>query len=186
MAELRPSADHRRATPPGLDRESQTGVPVDARGQSSVCAEAEVRRDHRFQPHPQGLSEPGAEPDPDCARSALEGRYYLHPATRRVRVPGGYSGRLLAPRHRLALDRTMEDELTLTALRMALSRRVVPAGLVHHSDRGSQYASNDYTDLLKANGIAISMSRKGNPWDKAYASYCTSCEPWTMFAGKRR
>jgi transposase InsO family protein len=34
---------------------------------------------------------------------------------------------------------------------------------VHHSDRGSQYASNDYTDLLKANGIDISMSRKGNP-----------------------
>jgi transposase InsO family protein len=66
-----------------------------------------------------------------------------------------------------ALDRTMEDELTLTALRMALSRRAVQAGLVHHSDRGSQYASNDYTDLLKANGIGISMSRKGNPWDNA-------------------
>jgi putative transposase len=66
-----------------------------------------------------------------------------------------------------ALDRTMEDELTLTALRMALSRRVVQAGLVHHSDRGSQYASNEYTDLLKANGIDISMSRKGNPWDNA-------------------
>ena len=66
-----------------------------------------------------------------------------------------------------ALDRTMEDELTLTALRMALSRRVVSAGLVHHSDRGSQYASNDYTDLLKAHGIGISMSRKANPWDNA-------------------
>ncbi len=66
-----------------------------------------------------------------------------------------------------ALDRTMEESLTLTALRMALSRRVVEAGLVHHSDRGSQYASNDYTDLLKANGIEISMSRKGNPWDNA-------------------
>jgi putative transposase len=66
-----------------------------------------------------------------------------------------------------ALDRTMEDELTLAALRMALSRRVVHAGLVHHSDRGTQYASNDYTDLLKANGITISMSRKGNPWDNA-------------------
>jgi putative transposase len=66
-----------------------------------------------------------------------------------------------------ALDRTMEDELTLAALRMALARRVVEAGLIHHSDRGSQYASNDYTDLLKANGITISMSRKGNPWDNA-------------------
>jgi putative transposase len=38
---------------------------------------------------------------------------------------------------------------------------------VHHSDRGSQYASHDYTDLLKGHQIAISMSRKGNPWDNA-------------------
>lgn len=66
-----------------------------------------------------------------------------------------------------ALDRTLEDELTLDALRMALSRRVVEPGLVHHSDRGSQYASNDYTGLLKETGIRISMSRKGNPWDNA-------------------
>ncbi len=70
------------------------------------------------------------------------------------------------------LDRTMEDSLTLAALRMALSRRAPqsqeqPTGLVHHSDRGSQYASNDYTDLLKERGIEISMSRKGNPWDNA-------------------
>ena len=66
-----------------------------------------------------------------------------------------------------ALDRTMEDDLTLNALRMALSRRVVEPGLVHHSDRGSQYASGDYTNLLKENGIDISMSRKANPWDNA-------------------
>jgi transposase InsO family protein len=66
-----------------------------------------------------------------------------------------------------ALDRHMEDELTLTALRMALSERCIQPGLVHHSDRGSQYASNEYTDLLKAHGIDISMSRKGNPWDNA-------------------
>ena len=66
-----------------------------------------------------------------------------------------------------ALERTLEDELTLAALRMAIARRVVQPGLVHHSDRGSQYASNDYTDLLKEHGIAISMSRKANPWDNA-------------------
>ena len=65
------------------------------------------------------------------------------------------------------LGRTLEDELPLAALHMALSRRVVQPGLVHHSDRGSQYASNDYTDLLKAHQIDISMSRKGNPWDNA-------------------
>ena len=66
-----------------------------------------------------------------------------------------------------ALDRTLEDELPLAALRMALARRTVQPGLVHHSDRGCQYASNDYTDLLKAHQIDISMSRKGNPWDNA-------------------
>ena len=66
-----------------------------------------------------------------------------------------------------ALDRTLEDELTLAALRMALARRVVEPGLVHHSDRGSQYASGDYTNLLKEHGITISMSRKANPWDNA-------------------
>jgi putative transposase len=66
-----------------------------------------------------------------------------------------------------ALDRTLEDELTLSALKMALSRRVAGPELVHHSDRGSQYASRDYTGLLAHNGIRISMSRKGNPWDNA-------------------
>jgi putative transposase len=65
------------------------------------------------------------------------------------------------------LDRTMEDSLTLAALRMALARRAIQPGLVHHSDRGVQYASGDYTDLLKASSITISMSRKGNPWDNA-------------------
>jgi transposase InsO family protein len=66
-----------------------------------------------------------------------------------------------------ALDRHLEDELTLTALRMALARRAPSPGLVHHSDRGSQYASHDYVELLAANQIRISMSRKANPWDNA-------------------
>ena len=65
------------------------------------------------------------------------------------------------------LDSTMEDSLTLAALRMALSRRTVTPELVHHSDRGVQYASGDYTQLLKDHHIQISMSRKANPWDNA-------------------
>jgi putative transposase len=66
-----------------------------------------------------------------------------------------------------ALARTLEVELTLTALQMALyERRPVP-GLVHHSDRGVQYAAELYTDLLKKHGIRISMSRRGNPYDNA-------------------
>ena len=66
-----------------------------------------------------------------------------------------------------ALDRSLEDELTLAALRMALRQRRPTPGLVHHSDRGVQYASGDYTDLLKDHQIRISMSRKGNPYDNA-------------------
>jgi putative transposase len=65
------------------------------------------------------------------------------------------------------LDDTMEDSLTLTALRMALSRRTVTPELVHHSDRGVQYASGNYTQLLIDHHIQISMSRKANPWDNA-------------------
>src|SRR6266536_4815624 len=66
-----------------------------------------------------------------------------------------------------ALDRPLDDELTLTALRMAIERRTPLPGLVHHSDRGSQYASRDYIELLQENQIRISMSRKANPWDNA-------------------
>jgi transposase InsO family protein len=65
------------------------------------------------------------------------------------------------------LDGTLEDSLTLAALRMALSRRAVTPQLVHHSDRGVQYASGDYTRLLQDHHIQISMSRKANPWDNA-------------------
>ena len=68
-----------------------------------------------------------------------------------------------------ALERTLEDDLTLQALGMALKRRNPAAGLVHHSDRGVQYASRDYTALLLEHGIRISMSRRGNPYDNALA-----------------
>lgn len=66
-----------------------------------------------------------------------------------------------------ALDRMLEATLTLQALRMALGQRRPVPGLVHHSDRGVQYASRDYTQLLQDHGVQISMSRKGNPWDNA-------------------
>lgn len=77
----------------------------------------------------------------------------------------GYSRRAIG----WALERTLEDDLTIQALRMAFKRRQPAEGLVHHSDRGVQYASKDYTGLLKDNGIQISMSRTGNPYDNARA-----------------
>lgn len=66
-----------------------------------------------------------------------------------------------------ALGRTLEAELAVSALRMALWERKPPPGFVHHSDRGVQYASGNYTELLKQHQAQISMSRKGNPYDNA-------------------
>ena len=66
-----------------------------------------------------------------------------------------------------ALGRTLEAELALSALRMALQQRKPEAGLVHHSDRGVQYASQEYIGLLQEHQAQISMSRKGNPYDNA-------------------
>lgn len=68
-----------------------------------------------------------------------------------------------------ALQRSLETTLVLEALRMALKQRRPRPGLVHHSDRGVQYAANDYTDQLEAHGIRISMSRRGNVYDNALA-----------------
>jgi transposase InsO family protein len=68
-----------------------------------------------------------------------------------------------------ALERSLEAGLVLEALRMAIQRRRPQPGLVHHSDRGVQYASEDYTAQLKQHGIRISMSRRGNVYDNARA-----------------
>lgn len=68
-----------------------------------------------------------------------------------------------------AMDSRIDQALTLRALRMALDGRPTTAGLIHHSDRGSQYAASAYRRTLAANGIACSMSRKGDCWDNAVA-----------------
>jgi putative transposase len=68
-----------------------------------------------------------------------------------------------------ALEPYLEASLAVGALHMALATREVEPGLVHHSDRGVQYASLVYTDLLKEHGIRIRMSRCGNPYDNAQA-----------------
>lgn len=64
----------------------------------------------------------------------------------------------------------LQASLALEALQMALDgREVIPGGLVHHSDRGVQYACGDYIDRLQAHGIQPSMSRAGCPYDNAMA-----------------
>ncbi len=66
-----------------------------------------------------------------------------------------------------SIDRRMKKALVIRALMMAVNLRKPPPGLIHHSDRGSQYASHDYQKLLKQHKMIGSMSRKGNCWDNA-------------------
>jgi transposase InsO family protein len=66
-----------------------------------------------------------------------------------------------------AMAPNMPTELVCTALQIAIAQRLPPAGLIVHSDRGSQYASHEYRDLLAHHGFQGSMSRKGNCWDNA-------------------
>ena len=68
-----------------------------------------------------------------------------------------------------ALDTTLTTKLPLAALDMAIRRRRPSAGLLHHSDRGCQYTSDEYRSVLAGLGVTVSMSRKGNCWDNAVA-----------------
>lgn len=66
-----------------------------------------------------------------------------------------------------AVDRTLQARVAVTALRQAVAQRQPPPGVVHHSDRGIQYACRDYVEELKTNGMVPSMSRPANPYDNA-------------------
>ena len=68
-----------------------------------------------------------------------------------------------------AISRNIDTALSLSALRMAIQNRNPPAGVIHHSDQGVQYAAHDYIDELRSHGFQISMSRRGNPYDNAFA-----------------
>jgi putative transposase len=66
-----------------------------------------------------------------------------------------------------AMASTQDESLVEHAMAMALTHRMPPEGLLHHSDRGCQYTSHAYQTFLKNQGIRVSMSRKGNCWDNA-------------------
>ena len=68
-----------------------------------------------------------------------------------------------------SMGRWITRQLIIGALNMAIKNGGLKSGLIHHSDRGSQYASNEFQALLKANGVQYSMSRKGDCWDNAVA-----------------
>jgi len=66
-----------------------------------------------------------------------------------------------------AISTSLDTALTLEALRMAIAGRKPGPGVIHHSDQGVQYASEEYTDELKSHGFVISMARRGNPYENA-------------------
>jgi len=68
-----------------------------------------------------------------------------------------------------AISRSIDARLAIAALKVAIQTRRPPKGCVHHSDRGSQYASEDYRKLLAKHGLVGSMGRRGNPYDNAKA-----------------
>lgn len=73
-----------------------------------------------------------------------------------------------------SMQETLETRLPLAALEMALKRRNPPGQVIHHSDRGCQYASQEYRSVLTENGLMASMSRKGNCYDNAAMESCWS------------
>ncbi|MDN3564116.1 IS3 family transposase [Paeniroseomonas aquatica] len=92
-----------------------------------------------------------------------------------VAIPGGfvYLAAILDAWSRkvvgYAISRSMDARIAVAALKVAIRGRSPPHGCIHHSDRGSQYASEMYRALLTAHGLAGSMSRRGNPYDNAKA-----------------
>jgi putative transposase len=88
-----------------------------------------------------------------------------------------------------ALSEHNDEALTLAALQMAIDQRQPAPGLMHHSDRGTTYASGEYQDRLAKHGFVCSMSRKGNCWDNAvvesfFSTLDIECENGEMFSSR--
>lgn len=79
-----------------------------------------------------------------------------------------------------SMRQTLEAEIATDALQMALAGRNSEPGLIHHSDRGSQYACHAYRELLEEHGIRASMSRKGDCWDNAVAESFFATLEWEL------
>jgi transposase InsO family protein len=136
-----------------------------------VPEEASLRSgDNLFAPRLARGAQSGARHGDDRPRPTLGGGHHFHPAAGGVCVPcrrtDAFSRRAVG----WALDTHLAASLAIDALEMAIAaRRPSPGSLIHHSDRGVQYACGDYAAVLEAHGIQASMSRVGNPYDNAKA-----------------
>ncbi len=145
-----------------------TRVQTDAQGRHFRPHSKPFRRHHGFQTRTPHRAQ--------HARSRLQHRAHQHALGRRHHVHPDARGWLflavlldIGSRRVVgfSMGATMHTELCSRALSIAIGLRCPGPGIVHHTDRGSQYASGDYSEELKAHNIIKSMSRKGNCWDKA-------------------
>ena len=97
--------------------------------------------------------------------SGMARRHNLRANRRRMALSGRRARSLHQEDRRLGDARSHAGRLTIAAVTMAIQRQKPPPGLIHRSDRGSQYASAGYRKVLGAAGMSQSMSRKGNCWD---------------------
>lgn len=95
--------------------------------------------------------------------------YHVHPHTARLAVSYGDPGSVFAMVVGWSLSSSLSAEMVLTALHRAIRRRRPTAGLMFHSDRGVQYACNDFRKLLEKHHFIQSMSRKGDCWNNSVA-----------------
>ena len=158
-----------RAAPPGDRRQRQEGPPADARARPAAEASPAVRHHDRQRSRSSDL--PGSRQRHGGRRSepALGRRHHLHRNSGRfvylAAILDAWSRRVVG----YAMSRSVDARLTLAALKAALRTRRPPSGCVHHSDRGGQYASEIYRQLLAEHGLVGSMGRSGNPYDNAKA-----------------
>ena len=133
-------------------RPRRRGLPKDAGERLVACHCAEHPR-----PCLRGI---GAEPE-------VGRRLHLHLDRGRLALRRRRHRPVLAPRRRLVDEPSMTAQLVTDALIMAIWRRGRPDSLLHHSDQGSQYTSEQFQRLMADHGITCSMSRSGNVWDNA-------------------
>ena len=142
---------------------------VSSRVRPSAPPAPALRRHDRQRPRRTDLSQSNQKDDDRWTEPALGRRHNVCRHCRRLRLRRGHSRRLSRRAVGYAISRSIDVRLTLAAFNAAVERRKLPPGRVHHSDRGSEYAAQDYREALLGCCRVDSMGRRGNPYTNARA-----------------
>ena len=160
---LRLPPRRRRTAPPGCRRQRQEDPPADARARPAAQAPPAVRRHHRQRSQQPDLPGPGQGHGGRRSEPALGRRPHLHRDRDRLRLSRRNPRRLVAPGGRVCDQPLARRPTHAGGTQGRAPTRRPPAGCMHHSDRGAQYASEIYRQLLAEHGLVGSMGRRGNP-----------------------